>query len=104
MYAEDDATVLGVADADRVVEVASVDGVDREREALANVSAVGLATQRLVDVEPNRGGLLADGGRELRAQTVLADGDLNLDVGIVLPADGSPRRSPAPTCCATGSR
>ena len=57
VHAEKHAPVLGALDADRVVEVARVDRVDGEGEAVADVSAVGLARERLLDVDAQRLGL-----------------------------------------------
>ena len=87
VHAENHAAILGVFDADRVVEVARVHGVDGEGESLADVSAVGLARERIVYVEPDASGLLGHRGGELRSQPVLANGDLDLDAGIAFSAD-----------------
>ena len=86
VHAEQHPAVLGVLDADRVVEVARVDGVDREGVAVADVSAVGLAGQRLLDIDAQLRGLGGDRLGELRAQAVLADGDLDLDARVALSA------------------
>ncbi len=87
VHAQKHAPVLGVLDADGVVEVARIDRVDGEGVAVAYVPSVGLASERLFDVDAQLLGLASHHLGELGAQAVLPDGDLDLDAGIALAAD-----------------
>ena len=86
VHAENHAPVLGVPDADRVVEVACVDRVDGDGEAVPNVPAVWLVAKSLIDVEANAGSLLAHCLGKLGTQPVLANSDFDLDAGIAVAA------------------
>ncbi len=75
---------VDVLDRDGVVEVARVDRVDREGEAVADVATARIGGERLGDVELDLLGLGERLFRELGLEPVLADDDLDLDTLVAL--------------------